>query len=146
MGRVYRWIEKFGEDADENLALASEALRKAFALNPDLPVAYNLYAQIECDQGRALPAMLQLLERARFHRNDVDLFAGLVQVCRYCDELKASLAAHERARHLDAQVLTSVAHTYFVLGDYPKTLDWYGKLGFYLDCAALAAMGDNQTA
>lgn len=146
LGRVYRFIEKFGQEADENLKRAGEAFRKAFSLNPDLPTTHNLYTQIECDQGRALPAMLMLLDRARFRRNDADLFAGLVQACRYCGELTASIAAHDRARLLDPHVVTSVAHTYFLLGDYRKTLDWYGKSSYYLDCAALAALGDDETA
>jgi len=50
LGRVYRFIEKFGEDADANLVRADGAFRKAFALNPDLPVAHNLYTQVECDR------------------------------------------------------------------------------------------------
>jgi serine/threonine protein kinase len=147
LGRAYRFIEKFGEDADANLARAGGAFRKAFALNPDLPIAHNLYTQVECDQGCALPAMLRLLKRARFRRNDPDLFAGLVQACRYCDELEASIAAHHRARHLDPHVVTSVAHTYFLLGDYQKAIECYGtKVAFYLDCAALVMLGDNEKA
>jgi TolB-like protein len=147
LGRVNRFIEKFGEDPDQNFKRADEAFRKAFALNPDLAIAHNLYTQMECDQGRAPQAMLGLLDRARFRRNDRDLFAGLVQACRYCDELEASVAAHRRARHLDPHVVTSVAHTYFLLGDYQKTIECYGtKGGFYLDCAALAMLGDKETA
>jgi len=43
--------------------------------------------------------------------------------------------------------MTSVPHTYFLLGDYVNTLDSYGKKGaYYLDCAALAAMGENAIA
>ena len=91
--------------------------------------------------------MLRLLERARSHRNDPELFAGLVQACRYCDELDASIAAHFRGRHLDPHLMTSAAHTYFLLGDYANTLDCYSKKGaYYLDCAALVAMGENQIA
>jgi len=91
--------------------------------------------------------MERLLERARFRRNDADLFAGLVQACRYCDELEASVAAHDRATHLDPRVVDSVAHTFFLLGDYQRTLESYGtKAGYYLDCAALAALGETQTA
>src|SRR5208337_874350 len=147
LGRVHRFIEKFGEDPDQNLKRADEAFRKAFALNPDLAIAHNLYTQIECDQGRAPQAVLRLLDRARFRRNDPDLFAGLVQACRYCDELEASVAAHRRARHLDPHVVTSVAHTYFLLGDYQKTIECYGtKDAFYLDCAALVMLGDKETA
>jgi hypothetical protein len=55
--------------------------------------------------------------------------------------------AHHRARHLDPHAVTSVAHTYFLLGDYEKTLECYGKKGgFYLDCAALVMLGDNEAA
>jgi serine/threonine protein kinase len=147
LGRVTRFIEKFGEDAEENLKRADEAFRKAFALNPDLAIAHNLYTAIECDQGRAPQAMVRLLGRARFHRNDPDLFAGLVQACRYSDELEASVAAYQRARLLDPHVVTSITHTYFLLGDYQKTLECYGtKGGFYLDCAAMVMLGDNETA
>ena len=147
LGRVHRFIEKFGEDPNQNLKRADEAFRKAFALNPDLALAHNLYTPIECDQGRAQQAMVRLLGRARFRRNDPDLFAGLVQACRYCDELEASVAAHDRARHLNPQVVTSVAHTYFLLGDYQKTLECYGtKVAFYLDCAALVMLGDKEIA
>lgn len=147
LGRVYRFIEKFGEDTEGNLKRADEAFNRAFALNPDLAIAHNLYTPVECDQGRAQEAMMRLLERARFRRNDPDLFAGLVQACRYCDELEASVAAHHRGRHLDFHLVTSAHHTYFLLGDYAKTLDCYGNMaGYYLDCAALVAVGDNKTA
>ena len=104
-------------------------MKRAFTLNPDLAVAHNLYTAVECDQGRAQKAMLRLLERARFRRNDPDLFAGLVQACRYCDELEASVAAHHRGCRLDSHLVTSAAHTYFLLGDYAKTLDCYGDKG-----------------
>ncbi len=147
LGRLYRFIEKFGEDIQGNLKRADEAFNRAFTLNPDLAIAHNLYTAVECDQGRAQKAMLRLLERARFRRNDPDLFAGLVQACRYCDELEASVAAHQRGCHLDSHLVTSAAHTYFLLGDYAKTIDCYGdKAGYYLDCAALAVLGDNKTA
>jgi serine/threonine protein kinase len=147
LGRAYRFIGKFGDDNEGDLKRADEAFNRAFALNPDLAIAHNLYTPVECDQGRAQDAMLRLLNRARSRRNDPDLFAGLVQACRYCDELQASVAAHHRGRHLDPHFITSVEHTYFLLGDYSKTLDCYAKkAGYYLDCAALVALGDNKTA
>ena len=38
--------------------------------------------------------------------------------------------------------MTSVAHTYFLLGDYARTLEWYPPgLRYYLDAAALATAG-----
>ena len=147
LGRAYRFIEKFGDDYEADLKRADEAFNRAFALNPDLAIAHNLYTPVECDQGRSQDAMLRLLTRAQLRRNDPDLFAGLVQACRYCDELEASVAAHHRGRHLDPHLVTSAEHTYFLLGDYSKTLDCYAKKsGYYLDCAALVALGDNKTA
>jgi TolB-like protein len=147
LGRVNRFVDKFAGDIDQGFERANEAFAKAFVLNPDLTIAHNLYTLIECDQGGAQQAMHRLLQRARSRRNDPELFAGLVQACRYCDELDASLAAYFRSRLLDPRAITSVAHTYFMLGEYQKSLDCYGeKAGYYLDCAALAALGDTRTA
>jgi len=96
---------------------------------------------------RYLPGTIDGPARARSRRNDAELFAGLVQACRYCDELDASIAAHLRGRHLDPHLMTSAAHTYFLLGDYANTLDCYSKKGgYYLDCAALVATGEHQAA
>jgi serine/threonine protein kinase len=147
LGRVCHFLGKFGEGGDGNVERSEQAFNRAFALNPDLAIAHNFYTPVECDQGHTQKAMLRLLERARSRRNDAELFAGLVQTCRYCDELEASIAAHLRGRHLDPHLITSAAHTYFLLGDYTSTLDCYGKKGtYYLDCAALVALGENQTA
>jgi tetratricopeptide (TPR) repeat protein len=147
LGRVYHFLGKFGDDVQANQDLSENAFRRAFSLNPDLAIAHNFYTPVECDLGHTRKAVVRLLERARFRRNDAELFAGLVQTCRYCDELEASVAAHLRGRHLDPHLITSVAHTYFLMGNYTSTLELYGRKGvYYLDCAALAAMGDNQTA
>jgi eukaryotic-like serine/threonine-protein kinase len=146
LGRVYHFLGKFSDDADDNVERSEQAFQRAFALNPDLAIAHNFCTPAECDQGRSQRAMLRLLEQARFRRNDPGLFAGLVQACRYCDELEASVAAHLRARHLDPHLLTSAAHTYFMMGDYATAIDCYGKKGYYLDCAALAALGEDHTA
>lgn len=147
LGRVCHFLGKFGDDADGNVERSEQAFNRAFALHADLPLAHNLYTPAECDQGHTQKAMLRLLERARLRRNDPELFAGLVQACRYCDELDASIAAHIRGRHLDPHLITSAAHTYFLLGDYANALDRYSKKGaYYLDCAALVAMGENQIA
>lgn len=147
LGRVYHFLGKFGGDTCGNQELSEDAFRRAFALNSELAIAHNLYTPTECDRGHTRKAMVRLLERANFRRNDAELFAGLVQVCRYCDELDASIAAHLRGRLLDPHLATSAAHTYFLMGNYTSTLELYGsKGGYYLDCAALAAMGETQTA
>jgi serine/threonine protein kinase len=147
LGRVYHFLGKFSDDAGGDAELSEKAFRRAFALSPDLALAHNFYTPTECDRGHARKAMVRLLERARFRRNDAELFAGLVHVCRYFDELKASVAAHLRGRHLDPHLITSVAHTHFLLGDYASAIDCYWrKDAFYLDCAALAALGETQVA
>jgi eukaryotic-like serine/threonine-protein kinase len=146
-GRVLHFLEKFSGNPAGMREQSDAAFRKAFAINPDLAIAHNLYTLIECDAGRGLQAMVRLLERARFRRNDPELFAGLVQACRYCDKCQASIAAHEMARFYDPHIETSVVHTLFVLGEYEKVAALPDtQVGHYIDCAALAALGDEQKA
>src|ERR1039457_3519294 len=142
LGRCYRTLEKFGVEGPQSLELAKWAFHRAFALSPDLPIAHNLYTQFEADSGHAQAAMVRLLGQGERHPNDPELFAGLVQACRYCGLLDESVRAHHRARRLDPKIVTSVAHTFFLLGDYERTLEWY-SLGFryYLDLATMAAAG-----
>jgi serine/threonine protein kinase len=147
LGRVYHFLGKFDSHGASNVERSDRAFQRAFALNPDLAVAHYLYTPVECDMGSARKAMVRLMERARVRRNDPELFAGLVHVFRYFDELETSIAAHRRGRHLDPHLITSAAHTYFMLGDYPNAIREYGKgSAFYLDCAALAAMGEDRKA
>ncbi|HEY1494127.1 MAG TPA: winged helix-turn-helix domain-containing protein [Candidatus Solibacter sp.] len=142
LGRCHRFLEKFGEDGPQSLELAQWAFHRAFALNPDLSIAHNLYTQIEADLGNAEGAMVRLLEHSETHPNDPELFAGLVQACRFCGLLDESVSAHHRARRLDSKAVTSVAHTFFLNGDYARALDTYGTgSGFYLDAALLAVGG-----
>ncbi|HEY9142004.1 MAG TPA: winged helix-turn-helix domain-containing protein [Bryobacteraceae bacterium] len=142
LGRCYRFLEKFGQEGPQGLELAKWAFHRAFALSPDLPIAHNLYTPTEADSGHAQEAMVRLLGQAEKRPNSPDLFGGLVLACRYCGLLDESVRAHHNARRLDARIVTSVAHTFFLLGDYQGALEWYppGAL-FYLDLAALAATG-----
>jgi len=142
LGRCYRTLEKFGVEGPQSLELAKWAFHRAFALSPDLPIAHNLYTPIETDAGHAQAAMVRLLGQAARNPNDPELFWGLVNACRYCGLLDESIRAHNRARRLDSRTVTSVAHTFFLLGDYERALESY-SLGFryYLDLAALAAAG-----
>ena len=122
--------------------MAKWAFHRAFALSPDLPIAHNLYTSLEADLGHAQAAMVRLLGQGERHPNDPELFGGLVQACRYCGLLDESVRAHHRARRLDPKIVTSVAHTFFLLGDYERTLEWYSEgFRYYLDLAALAAAG-----
>jgi tetratricopeptide (TPR) repeat protein len=132
LGRAHRFLGKFGEDSSANLSRADEAFQRAFQLNPDLALAHNFYTALETDSGRSLEAMERLLKRAQTHHNDPNLLAGLVQACRYCGLLEASVAAHHRARQLDPHIQTSVAFTHLHLGDFPKALDESGRTNFLI--------------
>ncbi len=123
LGRIYRVLAKYGRaEESENLKRAESAFKRALEINPDLSIAHNLYAYLEVDLGRARDAMLRLVDRARQRSGDPELFAGLVHACRYCGLLDASTAAYEQAIRLDPKISTSVAHTFFMLGDYEKVL------------------------
>jgi TolB-like protein len=124
LGRMYRLMAKYGAgDARECGALAEESFSHALALNPELSVAHHFSAQLDLDLGRPREALVRLIGRAREHRADPQLFAGLVQACRYGGLLTESAAADRRARALDPNVPTSVTYTHWALGDYAAALD-----------------------
>jgi TolB-like protein len=104
--------------AADGFVRAEAAFKKALELNPDLPIAHKLYANLESDLGRAHDAMVRLVSRAR--TADPEVMAGIVTACRYCGLLDASVAAHRRARALDSKIGTSVPHTWFMQGDWQK--------------------------
>jgi tetratricopeptide (TPR) repeat protein len=120
LGRVYHVIGKY-RGTSEDYVRSESALNRALELNPDLSIADRFYAQLETsDLSRARDAMVRLVRRASSRGSDPDLFAALVPACRYCGLLQHSLAAYERAARLDPNIRTSVQHTFFMLGDYPR--------------------------
>jgi non-specific serine/threonine protein kinase len=124
VGAAYRSLGKFSDTQSIELLQRSEAaFQRALQLNPDLSVAHNLYARLKIDLGHAEEAMVGLLLRARERTVDADIFAGLVQACRYCGLLEASVAADNQARRLDRCVRTSVVHTYILMGDYRRGME-----------------------
>ena len=125
LGRAYRWIGNWGDrtQSAENVAKAEDSLRRALDLNPNLSLAHHYYAFLELDLGHAQEAMLRLLERAKQHRADPELLAGLLHALRYCGLLKASVAAFEKAQRLDPNVVTSVCHTFWMLGDTHRAVE-----------------------
>jgi serine/threonine protein kinase/tetratricopeptide (TPR) repeat protein len=136
LGRCYRLTAKFRsasvDEMTENLKRADVAFRKAFEINPDLPIAHHLYTALETDLGRADEAMLRLVRRARQRRGDPELYAGLVHACRYCGLLDASVAAHQHARRIDPQIATSVGQTYWMRGEFERAIDGFSTLGFFV--------------
>jgi non-specific serine/threonine protein kinase len=124
LGRVYRAISIYEERGNqENHALAQASFQRALELHPDLSIAHNLSTYLDVELGRAQEAMLRLLHRARNRMHDPELFAGLVQACRYCGLLDESIAAYEHARRLDPGIRTSVAHAYLMRGDYERAIE-----------------------
>jgi TolB-like protein len=124
LARIHRVVAMYSDEGSEdNYALAEEAFRRALELNPDLSIAHNLFTVVELETGRAQQAMLRLLERARLQSADPELFAGLVQACRYAGLDGPAIAAHEHARRLEPQIRTAVGHAYFTAGDYERAIE-----------------------
>jgi DNA-binding winged helix-turn-helix (wHTH) protein/tetratricopeptide (TPR) repeat protein len=121
LGRIHHVMAKYqAAGTQEGFDQAQVAFRRALDLNPDLPIAHKLLAQLEVDLGRADDAMVRLLERA--HAADPELLAGLVSTCRYCGLLDASVAAHARALSLEPKIRTSVGHTWFLQADHARVV------------------------
>ncbi|MFB3826718.1 MAG: protein kinase [Bryobacteraceae bacterium] len=145
LGRCCRVIGKFGQDTG-SFHRAEAAFRRALEINPELPLAHNLVAQLESDLGRAQEVMMRLLERARHHGSDPELFAGLTHVCRFCGLLDASLAAHEYARRLDPQVQTSITNTYIARFELEHALETSRGVHLYVAPLALIMLGRREEA
>jgi tetratricopeptide (TPR) repeat protein len=143
LGRCCRLIEKFSGESSVNLELAEAALRRSLRLDPDLACAHHFYTQLQADLGHAQDAAVRLVHRLASHPHESETFVGLVQVLRFCGLVDESVAAHRHAAALDPTVVTSVAHTHFLRGEYEATIETYsGRKGYYLDAAAWAALGD----
>jgi serine/threonine protein kinase/tetratricopeptide (TPR) repeat protein len=142
LGRLHRVLGMYsGESAHGDYEQAQAAFTRALQLNPDLAVAHNLYTNLEVELGQAEAAMLRLVQRAHDHTGDPELFAGLVQACRYCGLLEPSIAAFEHARRLDPHIRTSVAHAYLAVGDYERVLATNVEDPPVLNAYALAGLG-----
>ncbi|HKW50765.1 MAG TPA: tetratricopeptide repeat protein, partial [Candidatus Eisenbacteria bacterium] len=147
LGRIYRVLSKYvGENSEENLLRAGDAFHRALSINADLSLAHNLYVYLEVEMGRCQEAMVRLLDRARRRSNDAELYAALVQACRYCGLLEPSLAAAEHAKRIDPSVLTSVGYTYFMMGDLDRAIASDRQGIRFLTAYASTARGDLETA
>ena len=121
LARLHRLVGMFSADVtDDPYARADDAFKRALTLNPDLSIAHHLYTSVELETGRARQAMLRLLERARVRSSDPELFAGLVQACRYAGLNRPAIVAHEHAVRFEPKIKTAVAHAYLSAGEYEK--------------------------
>ncbi|HZM27234.1 MAG TPA: FlgO family outer membrane protein, partial [Gemmatimonadales bacterium] len=76
LGRICRVLGMYTErDSQELFRQAESAFKRALELNPQLPLAHNLYTYLEVELGGAREAMLRLLERAQGCAGDPELFA-----------------------------------------------------------------------
>jgi tetratricopeptide (TPR) repeat protein len=124
LARIYRFMAKFGiDDETDYLTRAEQAAGRALALNPELSSAHFVQAQLELESGRSAAALARLFDRASHRRSDPQLFAALVQACRYGGLLDASKAADRHARTLDPTSRTSVAYTYWMGGDLTRAVE-----------------------
>ena len=147
LGRCCWFLEKFSDNSSASLELAHAALQRAFALDPDLACAHQFFTFVQVDTGHANEAMCRLLERLARHPGEPESFTSLVQVLRFRGLLPQSVQAHRRASELDPAIVTSVAHTLFLAGEYASTIETYsGRAAYYLDAAAWAALGDRERA
>jgi tetratricopeptide (TPR) repeat protein len=122
LGRCHYLIGKVDEQRHQNLARAEVCFQTALDLNPDLPLAHNLYALLEIDQGRARNALVRLLARGLAGSAQPELYAALVQACRFCGLLEAAVVAHERARELDSTIATGGYQALWQLGEEDRAL------------------------
>jgi TolB-like protein len=148
LGRCLRIMSKYGQDAEahEWHNEAEEAFQRSFRINPELSLAHNLYTYMEVESGRALQAVLRLLPLLRERTSDPELYAGLVHACRYVGLLDASIAAYQRAKRLDPSIRTSVAHSYFMIGDLEHAIELDIDDPPYLTAASLVLLGRNEEA
>ncbi|HEY0876809.1 MAG TPA: protein kinase [Vicinamibacterales bacterium] len=141
-GRMHRMIAKYeGAETYERLSRAEQALKRALELNPDHSAAENVLAHLEVDLGRAEESMVRLLNRTKDRPADPDLYAGMTHACRYCGLISASIAATEQARRLDPRIRTSAAHSYFMIGEYERVLDFEREGVPYARNVALVMLG-----
>ncbi len=111
LGRAYRIIGKYTGDRGVNDERGERAMRRALALNPDLSVAHRFLTYAETERGLAEDAISRLLQHIRINRHDAQLFAGLINACRYAGLADASLAAWREARRLDPTLGTGAVWT-----------------------------------
>jgi DNA-binding winged helix-turn-helix (wHTH) protein len=147
LGRCCWFLDKFTPSSSVLPELADAAFRRAFVLDPDLASAHQFYTLLQVDLGRADEAMRRLFARLERHPTEPESFSSLVQVLRFRGLLRESVRAHRRAVELDPAITTSVAHTFFLTGEYKAAIETYsGRGGYYLDAAAWAALGDRKRA
>ena len=146
LGRMLWLIAKYTDESGDNWSEAKETLGKALELNPDLSLAHRYYAEIEIEGEQTLDSLKRLREGVRARPNDSELRLALAKALRYTGLLQESLAEFDRVSELDPHMITSVAHTWFMMGDYERAYAAVQRDIFYMGPLALAMLGREQEA
>src|SRR6266550_1625244 len=141
LGRTLWLIAKYTEAPGDNWGEAAGALQKAIELNPDLSLANRYYAEIEIEGERTIESLKRLKESVRTRPNDAELRAALAKALRYTGLLQESLAEFDRVTEIDPKMITSVAHTWFMLCDYGRANSEVQRDIFYMWPLTLAMLG-----
>jgi serine/threonine-protein kinase len=149
-GRCHRLLAKYAADdetSEREASRAEGAFLRALELNPDLPLTHSLFSDLEIDTGRAEQAMTRLLGRLALNPDQPEILVGLIQACRYCGVLDASIEAYRRVRRLDPQIFTGATHSYFMAGDYAAAYEACNDANLgYVDAMVLTALGRREEA
>ena len=112
---------------------------------PDLEFLFYTFVQV--NTGRADEAIRCLRSRLERHPEEPESLALLVQAFLFRGLLDESLESHRQAVLLDPDVVTSVAHTWFLAAEYDRAIAAYGgRAAFDLEAAAWAALGHEKRA
>ena len=132
LSRVHSSMYWFYYDrSEERLAMAKEAVDKAFQLNPELPEARlalgHYYYQGHLDYDRALE-QFAIVRKTQPNNSDLLAFIGYVQ--RRQGKFEQALANIKRASELDplSNLLAhEVAETFRLLRNYPEAERYYDR-------------------
>ena len=146
LGRVLWIMSKYTDDPEDNFAFAEQALQRAIELNPDLSLAQRYYAELEVEREQTVDSVRRLKESVLQRPNNPDLHAALAKALRYAGLLQESLQIFLKVRELDPNMITSIAHTYFMMCDYENARRTIHKDIFYLGPLVKAMLGDEKGA
>ena len=121
LGRVLRLIGKLGGGTDEDLVRAANALQRALELNPDLPLAHNITAQLDIDRGNAREAMVRLLGQAS---RKVPIPRSLRGSCMRADTVVYSANRSVRILRHVASIRRSRRRSFTRCGCWASTRPW----------------------
>ncbi len=123
---------------EERLALAKQAVDKAFQLNSDLPEAhmalgfYHYWGHLDYDH-----ALEQFAVARKSQPNNSEVLRGIGWVQRRQGKFEQALANLKRACELDPLLSGAVAQTFMLLRKYPEAERYYDRAILRVDVPEL---------